>query len=98
MIIIAARGHLELPDSVKHWIESWLVQKGSKPAVLVALLHNDWIVSGKPPPICDYLHKIAEPGNADFLCNLGRWWQQNRCEPAPPLPLQEMLLPRSVLL
>lgn len=77
MIIVAARGALELPDAVKDWIENGLLQKGSDPTALVALLHDDWIVSSKPPPLCVYLQQIAERGNVDFFCNLGRWWRQD---------------------
>jgi hypothetical protein len=77
MIIVAARGAVELPAAVKDWIENGLLQREGDPAALVALLHDDWIVSSKPPSLCVYLQQIAEQANVDFFCNLGRWWRQD---------------------
>jgi hypothetical protein len=73
MVILAAHGAVELPDPVKNWIESALRQKHNGSAALVALLHDDWITSAKPPPLCAYLQQIAERSGVEFFCNLGPW-------------------------
>jgi len=70
MIIVAAHGAQELPASVKNWIESGLRRKNPSPVALVALVDDYWIRLGKEPPLCAYLKRLAERGNATFFCNL----------------------------
>jgi hypothetical protein len=90
MIIVAARGAVELPSHIKAWIENGLLQKEGGPAALVALLHDDWIISSKPPPLCAYLQQLAERANVDFFCNLGRWWRQDAVESESDYQLAEL--------
>jgi hypothetical protein len=71
MIILAADGALELPRSVKDWIEGGLGGKGQRPVALVALLDDYPICLGEPPPLCAYLTRLAQQRNAQFFCNLG---------------------------
>ena len=85
MIIVAARGAVELPHGVKAWIETALRQKEGGQAALVALLPDDWPISDEPPPLCACLQLIAERGGVDFLCNLHRW-QQDATESGYQLP------------
>jgi hypothetical protein len=70
MIILAADGALELPRSVKDWIEGGLGGKGQRPVALVALLDDYPISLGEPPPLCAYLTHLAQQRNAEFFCNL----------------------------
>jgi hypothetical protein len=89
MIIVAARGAVELPHGVKEWVEYGLRQKGGSRATLVALLPDDWPISDEPPPLCTRLQQIAERAGVDFVCNLGRWQQdatENAYQLSEPYP------------
>jgi len=79
MIIVACNGQDPLPNDVVEWVEGWLPQKRFTHSGLVALLGDEGKSQTEPPMLCAYLEKVAERGNMDFICNLGRWWQQ---EPA----------------
>jgi len=80
MIIVAASGREELPDDVKDWVESWLPHKNFAPGALVGLLDDDAETSNQSS-VCAYLQRIAERGNMDFICNTGRWMQNEIAHP-----------------
>ncbi len=84
MIIIAAGGQEELPDGVTDWVESWLLQRNSQPAVLVALFDDDSVISpAKTPQPCAYLQRIAEQAGMDYFCNLGGLWKPDAADEDP---------------
>ena len=85
MIIVAARGLVELPDAVKVWIEKGLRQKGGSRAALVALPLDDWPISDEPRPLCACLQQIADRNGVAFFCDL-RHWQPDAIESGNRLP------------
>lgn len=74
MIILAAHGADQLPDAAKLWIERALLQRVDTPVALVALLHEDWLISTEPPPLCGWLRQFAGRQNVNLICNLGKPW------------------------
>jgi len=65
LIIISVHQAESLPDEVKSWIDLWLSHKGSRPAVLLALVDPGYgEVSG---PTLAYLQGIARRGCMEFL-------------------------------
>ena len=58
-------GKIDLPDEVKGWIELWLKQKGTRPAVLLALF--DPLYLGTSSSIQVYLREVARRGHMEFL-------------------------------
>lgn len=65
LIIISVHHAEALPEEVKSWIELWLKQKGSRPAVLLALF--DPLYLGTSSSIQVYLREVAKRGNIEFL-------------------------------
>jgi hypothetical protein len=69
LIIISVHPAESLPDEVKHWIELWLSQKGTRDAVLLALL--DPPHEGASHSMETYLQDIARRGGMEFLVQSG---------------------------
>jgi hypothetical protein len=65
LVIISAHQAESLPDEVKRWIDRWLQHKGTRKAVLLALL--DRVYDGTPSPIRTYLQEVARRGDMEFL-------------------------------
>jgi len=65
LVIISVHHAETLPDEVKSWIELWLKQRGSRPAVLLALF--DPLYLGTSSSIQTYLREVAKRGNMEFL-------------------------------
>ena len=65
-LVIVSLHHAEtLPNEVKSWIDLWLKQKRSRPAVLLALF--DPLYLGTSSSIQVYLREVARRGNMEFL-------------------------------
>jgi hypothetical protein len=65
-LVIVSVHHAEtLPNEVKSWIDLWLKQRGSRPAVLLALF--DPLYLGTSGSIQTYLREVARRGNMEFL-------------------------------
>jgi hypothetical protein len=69
LIIISVHPAESLPDEVKHWIDLWLSQKGTRDAVLLALL--DPAYEGPSRSMETYLQEIARRGGMEFLVQSG---------------------------
>jgi hypothetical protein len=67
LIVVAAHHAASLPDEVKGWIDLWLRQKGTHPAVLLALL--DPVYEGTSSAIRSYLREVARRGQMEFLAD-----------------------------
>ena len=65
LVIISVHHAEALPKEVKSWIELWLKQKGSRPAVLLALF--DPLYLGTSSSIQAYLREVAKRGKMEFL-------------------------------
>jgi hypothetical protein len=65
VVIISAHQAENLPDEVRSWVDRWLEQKGTQPAVLLALL--DPVYEGAPNPIRAYLEDVARRGHMEFV-------------------------------
>ena len=92
MIIVAARGAVELPVAVKNWLENSLLQNESDPVALVALLHDDWMMPGGQSPLCAYLRQVAERENMVFFCSLGGRTRRNAIEGIGRLPNRSSMI------
>ena len=65
-LVIVSVHHAEtLPIEVKTWIDLWLKQRGSRPAVLLALF--DPLYLGTSSSIQAYLREVAQSGKMEFL-------------------------------
>jgi len=65
-LVIVSVHHAEtLPKEVKGWIDLWLKQRGSRPAVLLALF--DPLHLGTSSSIQVYLREVAQRGHMEFL-------------------------------
>jgi hypothetical protein len=71
LIIISVHPAQSLPDEVKSWIELWLRQKGTRRAVLLALL--DPVYQGSSDSIRRYLQEVAWRGEMDFAVGSEEW-------------------------
>jgi hypothetical protein len=65
LVVISVHQAEGLPDDVKNWIDLWLRQKGSRHAVLLALLDPPY--EGGAAPTEAYLEEIAARGGMEFL-------------------------------
>ena len=65
LIIISVHQAESLPDEVKNWIDLWLGQKGTREAVLLALLDPPY--DGASHSMETYLQEIARRGGMEFL-------------------------------
>ena len=65
LVIISVHHAETLPSEVKRWIQAWLKQRGSRPAVLLALF--DPLYLGTSGSIQVYLREVARRGNMEFL-------------------------------
>jgi hypothetical protein len=65
LVIISVHHAEALPDEVKSWIDLWLKQKSSRPAVLSALF--DPLYLGTSSSIQAYLREVAKRGKMEFL-------------------------------
>ena len=65
LVIISVHHAETLPDEITTWIELWLKQRGSRPAVLLALF--DPLYLGSSGSIQLYLREVARRGNMEFL-------------------------------
>jgi hypothetical protein len=65
LVIVSVHHSETLPDEVKRWIDLWLKQRGSRPAVLLALF--DPLYMGTSSSIQAYLREVARRGNMEFL-------------------------------
>jgi hypothetical protein len=65
LVVISVHQAEGLPDDVKNWIDLWLRQKGSRHAVLLALLDPPY--EGGAAPTEAYLQEIAARGGMEFL-------------------------------
>ena len=68
LVIISVHQAEDLPDEVKSWIELWLSHKGTRPAVLLALL--DAANEEAAGPTQTYLQDVARRGGMNFLVEL----------------------------
>jgi hypothetical protein len=65
-LVIVSVHHAEtLPNEVKSWIDLWLKQRRSRPAVLLALF--DPLYLGTSGSIQTFLREVARRGNMEFL-------------------------------
>ncbi len=65
-LVIVSVHHAEtLPEEVRSWIELWLKQRSSRPAVLLALF--DPLYLGTSSSIQAYLREVAKRGNMEFV-------------------------------
>ena len=65
-LVIVSVHHAEaLPKEVKGWIELWLKQKRTRPAVLLALF--DPLYQGTSSSMQVFLREVAKKGNMEFL-------------------------------
>ena len=65
-LVIVSVHHAEtLPNEVKSWIELWLKQRGSRPAVLLALF--DPLYLGTSSSLQAHLREVARRGKMEFL-------------------------------
>ena len=65
LVIISMHDAESLPEEVKGWIELWLRLKGTRKAVLLALL--DPVPNGAPGALEAYLQESARRGGLEFL-------------------------------
>jgi hypothetical protein len=65
LIVISVHQTEDLPDEVKSWIDLWLRRKGSRQAVLVALLDPPY--EGASGSTEAYLKEVARRGGMEFL-------------------------------
>ena len=65
LVVISVHQTEGLPDDVKNWIDLWLRQKGSRHAVLLALLDPPY--EGASGPTEAYLEEVATRGGMEFL-------------------------------
>ena len=65
-LVIVSVHHAEvLPEEVTSWIEAWTKQKGSRPAVLLALFDSPHL--GTSGSLQVYLREVARRGNMEFF-------------------------------
>jgi hypothetical protein len=65
-LVIVSLHHAEaVPNEVKSWIDLWLKQRGTRPAVLLALF--DPLYLGTSSSIQVYLQEVAQRGKMEFL-------------------------------
>ena len=69
LIIVSFHAAASLPDEVKGWIDLWLRHRGTRKAVLLALL--DPADEGAPGAIEAYLQEVARRGGMEFLVESG---------------------------
>ncbi len=66
-LVIVSVHHAEaLPNEVKSWIDLWLKQKRTRPAVLLALF--DPLYLGTSGSMQTHLRDVAKKGNLEFVC------------------------------
>jgi hypothetical protein len=65
LVIISVHQAESLPDEVRNWFDLWLVQKGARHTVLLALL--DSAQEEVPGATETYLREIARRGGMEFL-------------------------------
>jgi hypothetical protein len=65
LVIVSVHHSETLPNEVKSWIDLWLKQRGSRPAVLLALF--DPLYQGTSSSIQACLQEAARRGNMEFL-------------------------------
>jgi hypothetical protein len=65
LVIVSVHHSETLPNEVKSWIDLWLKQRGSRPAVLLALF--DPLYLGTSSTMQAYLREVARRGNMEFL-------------------------------
>ena len=65
LVIISVHHAEALPKEVKDWIELWLKQKRTRPAVLLALF--DPLYQGTSSSMQLFLREVAKKGNMEFL-------------------------------
>ena len=70
LVIISTYRAGTLPDEVKGWIDLWLQQRASQPAILLTLLDTDY--EGASNAVEAYLQKAARQGSMEFLVGSGR--------------------------
>ena len=69
LVIISTYRAGTLPDEVKGWIDLWLQQRASQPAILLTLLDTDY--EGASKAVEAYLQKAARRGSMEFLVGSG---------------------------
>jgi hypothetical protein len=65
LVVISVHHAESLPGAVKSWIDLWMKQKGSRPAVLSALF--DPLHLGSSGSIQTFLQGVARKGHMEFL-------------------------------
>ena len=65
LIIVSVHHGETLPDEVMSWIDLWLKQKATRPAVLLALF--DALHLGSSSSMQAFLQGVARKGNMEFL-------------------------------
>ena len=65
LVIVSVHHSETLPNEVKSWIDLWLKQRGSRPAVLLALF--DPLYLGTSSTMQAYLREVARRGKMEFL-------------------------------
>ena len=88
IIIISSHGE-ELPDHVRKWIESWLMQ-GSHALALVALFERTDESMVAPFSARSYLSDVARRGGMEFFAQPDEWPGHNRLEGSISLPTAVM--------
>jgi hypothetical protein len=91
LILISANAHIEPPETVKRWVESWLDRKHPGECALGGLLNRPASEDGKGMPIQAYLTDVARRGGMDPIFEIV-------CTPekpveAPASPEQEKIVP-----
>jgi len=64
LVIVSVHHSEALPSEVKSWIDLWLKQRSSRPAVLLALFDPPYL--GTSSSIHAYLEDVASKGNMEF--------------------------------
>jgi hypothetical protein len=70
IVLIAACAHVELPPSIKDWINLWLSTRNGRPKALAAIVEGDESVGTARPPLFQ-LQEIARLGGIDFFSTRG---------------------------
>ena len=65
LVIVSVHHAESLLNEVKSWIDLWLKQRGSHPAVLLALF--DPLYLGTSSSLQTHLREVAQRGNMEFL-------------------------------
>lgn len=84
IIIISCHGE-ELPEHVRKWIESWLME-GTHALALVALFERADASISTPFSTRSYLGDVARRGGMEFFAQPDEWPGRKRFDPSIALP------------